>query len=170
MWILQRGMWICEPNCSYQPEMCVHRSSRLTEHMPDLKTQSFLFTVPWRCTQAHTLPHLSVTVSPRCKQSVACSGVTPSGKLSLTLTSCAVAFPVGQIDSMLAVNQRRQVWFVVPHSSHPAPGLFGGGCQLEPTLMWISLKRNNTTCKPDSCIVVSALRRWMLGPSHSVFS
>lgn len=54
---VQRDTWIREPNCSYQPKMCIHRSSRLTEHMPGLKTQSFLFTLPWRCTQAHAHSH-----------------------------------------------------------------------------------------------------------------
>lgn len=99
--------------------MCIHRSSLLIEHLSGLKSQSCLFTLPWIYTQAlasaHSLAHLSATVSPHCKQSMACFALTPWGKHSLTLISCAVAFPVGRIDS-LAVNQRRQVWFVLPQS------------------------------------------------------
>lgn len=148
---------------SDQYETCIHRSSLLIEHMPGLKSQSCLFTLPWIYTQAlayaHSLAHLSATVSPCCKQSMVCFALTPWGKHSLTLISCGVAFPVGWIDS-LAVNQRRQVWFVVPQSPAPWPcGCLEGAASTRPPWCECVWWENTVaTHELDSCIVLKDCR------------
>jgi len=110
---------------------------------------------------AHSLAHLSATTAVN-------KARTPWGKHSLTLISSAVTFPVGWIDS-LAVNQRRQVWFVC---APVALTLFlsRGGLQDKTTLMWMCLNENTVaTHELDRCIVLKKTEGcWLSDLSQSI--